>query len=146
LQDTGSPRNLEDMEIKSTKLLDWVAQRIVESQEITYDLATKEPMFFDNQSLIMHNTQYKRHEKKLQIERVNVKHKKVVHKLRSMVDVSGVAPFELMQLHRSIGNALANSISEQELQTIKLKKRISELEEALSPKPLFAKPLAILST
>jgi hypothetical protein len=34
---------------------------------------------------------------------------------------------------------------EQELQTIKLKKRISELEEALTPKPLFAQPLAILS-
>jgi hypothetical protein len=133
------------MEIESTKLPDWVAQRIVESQEITQDLAIEEPMFFDNQSLTLHNTQYKRHEKKLQIERVSVKHKKVVHKLRSVVDVSGVAPSELMQLHHSIGDALADSISEQELQTIKLKKRISELEEALSPRPLFAQPLAILS-
>jgi hypothetical protein len=58
----------------------------------------------------------------------------------------GVAPSELMQLHCSTGDALADSILEQELQTIKLKKRISELEEALTPKPLFAQPLAILST
>jgi hypothetical protein len=66
------------MEIERTKLLDWVTCRIVESQEITQDLATEEPMFFDNQSLTLHNTQYKRREIKLQIERVGVKHKKVV--------------------------------------------------------------------
>jgi hypothetical protein len=95
-------------------------------------------MFFDNQSLTLHNTQYKRHKNKLQIERVSVKHKKVVQKLRLVVDVSGVALYELMQLHRSIGDALADSISEQELQTIKLKKIISELEEAPTPNPLFA--------
>jgi hypothetical protein len=50
-----------------------------------------------------------------------------------------------MKLHHSTGDALVDSISEQELQTIKLKKRISELEEELTPKPLFAQPLAILS-
>jgi hypothetical protein len=44
-------------------------------------------------------------------------------------------------MHR---DALFDSISDQELQTIRLKKRISELEDALTPKPLFANPLAIL--
>jgi hypothetical protein len=87
-QDTTSPTNVEDMEVKSTNLPDWVARRIVESQEITQQLATEQPMFFDSQSLTLHNTQYKRHENKLQIERVSVKHKKVVQKLRSVVDVS----------------------------------------------------------
>jgi hypothetical protein len=62
-----------------------------------------------------------------------------------VVDVSEVAPSELMQLHHSTRDALADSISKHELQTIKLKKRISELEDALSPRPLFAQPLAILS-
>jgi hypothetical protein len=81
----------------------------------------------------------------LHIERVSVKHKKVVQKLRSVVDVSGVALSELMQLHRSTGDALADSILEQEFQTIKLKKIISELEEELNPRPLFEKPLSILS-
>jgi hypothetical protein len=60
--------------------------------------------------------------------------------------VLGVGPSGLMKLHLSMGDALSHSISEQELQNIKLKKRISELEEALSPKPLFAQPLAILSS
>jgi len=47
-KDTGSPGNLEDMEINITKLPDWVARRIVEIQEITQDLVTQEPMFYEN--------------------------------------------------------------------------------------------------
>jgi hypothetical protein len=31
------------------------------------------------------------------------------------------------------------------LENIRLKRRINELEDALSPKPLFAEPLAIIS-
>jgi hypothetical protein len=49
-----------------------------------------------------------------------------------------------MQLHCSIRDSLKDSILEQEFQTIKLKKIISELEESPTPKPLFAQPLAIL--
>jgi hypothetical protein len=33
---------------------------------------------------------------------------------------------------------------EQELENTKLKKRISELEDSLSPRPLFAEPLSIM--
>jgi hypothetical protein len=102
-------------------------------------------MLFEQHSLTLHNTQYNKHERKLHIDKVSVKNRKVVHKSRSVVDVSGVGPSGLMKLHHSTGDALFDSISDQELQTIKLKKRISELEEALTPKPLFAQPLAILS-
>jgi hypothetical protein len=49
-------------------------------------------------------------------------------------------------LHFTIGDALAHSISEQELENVKLKRRISELEDALNPKPLFAEPLAIVAS
>jgi hypothetical protein len=36
------------MEIENTKLSNWVAQRIVEIQDITKDLAIEEPMLFDD--------------------------------------------------------------------------------------------------
>jgi hypothetical protein len=49
-----------------------------------------------------------------------------------------------MQLHCSIGDALADSILENKLQIIKLKKRFSEVEEAPTRMPLFEQPLAIL--
>jgi len=39
---------------------------------------------------------------------------------------------------------LAQSIVEQELENTKLKKRISELEDSLNPRPLFAEPLSIM--
>jgi hypothetical protein len=49
-----------------------------------------------------------------------------------------------MKIHDSIEDSLSHSISEKELQNIKLKKRISELVEALTPKPLFSQRLAII--
>jgi hypothetical protein len=51
-----------------------------------------------------------------------------------------------MQLHHYTGDGIADSILEQELQTIKLKKRISEIEDALSSRPLFSQPMVILSS
>jgi hypothetical protein len=44
-----------------------------------------------------------------------------------------------------MGDALAHSITEQELENAKLKKRISELEVALSPRPLFVEPLSMMT-
>jgi hypothetical protein len=61
------------------------------------------------------------------------------------VGVSGVEPLRFLKLHNTIGDDLAHSISYQELENIILKRRISELEDSLSPKPLFAELLAIIS-
>jgi hypothetical protein len=95
--------------------------------------------------LTLHNAQYNKEEKKLQIEKVHIKNKKITQKWNSKVDVSGVRPSGLLKLHITTGDALAHSISEQELENIRLKRRISELEDTLSPKPLFVEPLAIIS-
>jgi hypothetical protein len=84
------------------------------------------------------NSHYNKEEKNLEIEKINVKNKKVIQKWTSEVDVLGVRPSRLLKLHFTIGDALAHSISEQELDNVKLKRRISELGDALNPKPLFA--------
>jgi hypothetical protein len=101
-------------------------------------------MVFEQHSLTLHNTQYHKNQRKLCIEKVSVKNRKVIHHSTDDLDVSGIGPSALMELHQCIGDALHDSISEQELQTIRLKKRISELEDALTLKPLFPNPLAIL--
>jgi hypothetical protein len=81
----------------------------------------------------------------LQIEKVHVKNKKITQKWNSKVDVSGVGPSGLLKLHITTGDALSHSISKQELENIRLKRRIRELKDTLSPKPLFAEPLAIVA-
>jgi hypothetical protein len=81
----------------------------------------------------------------LQIEKVHVKNKKATQKWSSEVQVLGVGPLGPLKLHFTIENALVHSISEHELENIMLKRRISQLEDALSPKPLFVEPLAIIS-
>jgi hypothetical protein len=143
-QNSGSLRNVVDMEIDNAPMLDWVALRIVESQQIAEELAHEEPTIFEEQSLTLHNAKYNKEERKLQIEKVHVKNKKVTKTWNSKVDVSGVGPSGLLKLHLTTGDALSHSISEQELENIKLKRRITELEDTLSPKPLFAEPLAIV--
>jgi hypothetical protein len=43
-------------------------------------LAHQEPIFFEEQTLTLHNAKYNKEEKKLQIEKVHVKNKKVTQK------------------------------------------------------------------
>jgi len=54
------------------------------------------------------------------------------------VDVSGVGPSGLLKLHITTGDDLSHSILEKELENLRLKRRISKLKDALSPKTLFA--------
>ena len=49
-----------------------------------------------------------------------------------------------MELHRAIDDAISHTIDDQGKESDKLKKRITKLEATLIPRPLFAKPLAIV--
>jgi len=60
------------------------------------------------------------------------------------VDVFGLGPSIILMLHFTIGDSLDHSIIEKELENIILKNRISELEDPLSPRPLFVEPLSII--
>jgi hypothetical protein len=108
-------------------------------------LAQEEPTIFEEYSLTLHNVKYNKEEKRCQIEKVHVKNKKVTQTWTSEVDVSRVRPPRLLKLHIFTGDALAHSILEQEMENIKLKIRINELEETLSLKPFIADPLAIIA-
>jgi hypothetical protein len=123
---------------------EWVVVQIVESQQLVEELACEGPTIFEEQSLTLHNTKYNKEARKVQIEKIHVKNKKVTEKWNSEVDVSGVGPSGILKLHLTTGDALSHSITEHELENIRLKKRISELEDALSPRPLFAEPLSIM--
>jgi hypothetical protein len=82
--------------------------------------------------------------KRLHIERVSMKDKKVTEKWSSEVEVKGLKPSRVLKFHQAMGEALAHSIIKQEIENEILKKRVRELEDALSLKPLFAEPLAMI--
>jgi hypothetical protein len=73
-----------------------------------------------------------------------MKDKNVTEKWSSEVEVKGLKPLGLLKLHQAMGESLAHSIIEYEIENERLKKRVSELEEALTLKPLFEKPLAMM--
>jgi hypothetical protein len=50
---------------------------MVEKKQIAKELSREEPIFFEEQSLTLHNTKYNKEENKLQIERFHVKNKRV---------------------------------------------------------------------
>jgi hypothetical protein len=76
------------------------------------ELAQEEPIFFEDKSLTLHNAQYNNEAKKLQIEKVKVKNKKVAQNLNSNVNVSGVGPSRILKLHITTGDSLSLSISD----------------------------------
>jgi hypothetical protein len=71
-------------------------------------LAQEEPPIFEDKSLTLHNVKYNKEEKKLQIEKFQVKNNKISQNLNYEVDVLGVGP---SKLHITTRDALSNSIS-----------------------------------
>jgi len=67
-----------------------------------------------------------------------MKDKKVTDKRSSEVEFKGLKYSRVLKFHQAMGEALAHSITEHEIKNEKLKKRVKELEDALSLKPLFA--------
>jgi hypothetical protein len=94
--------------------------------------------------LTLHNTKYNKETRKLQIEKIHVKNKKVTNKWSSEGGVSRVGPYGILKLHLTTEDALVHSIIELALENIRLKNSISELEDALSLRPLFVEPLSII--
>jgi hypothetical protein len=81
-------------------------------------LAQEEQIVFEEKSLTLHNAQYNKEEKKLQIEKSHFKNKKVAQKWSSKVDILGVGPSGLLKLQITIGDALAHSTLEKELENV----------------------------
>jgi len=53
-------------------------------------------------------------------------------------------PLDILIFHQATGEALAHSITKRELENAKLKKRIRELEVALSLRPLIVDPFSLM--
>jgi hypothetical protein len=51
----------------------------------------------------------------------------------SEIEIKGFKPSGILWLHQATGDALAHSVSEQELENTCLRKRVKELEAALNP-------------
>jgi hypothetical protein len=75
--------------------------------------------------------------KKLVIEKIHSKNKKVQGKLSSELDLNGVPPSRIVQIHEATGEALKMSVGEMENENATLKDIIKELESALIPHLYF---------
>jgi hypothetical protein len=64
----------------------------METREIVEDLASQEPKIFEEEFVTLHHVTYHKNSKKLLIEKVNMKNKKVVEKWKSEIDFHGVPP------------------------------------------------------
>jgi hypothetical protein len=71
---------------------DWATQRLLENREITQELACQEPIIFEEEFVTLHHAAYNKESKKLLIEKINLKNKKVVEKWNSEIDLHGVNP------------------------------------------------------
>jgi hypothetical protein len=72
--------------------LDWSAQRFLENREITQQLACQEPLVFEEEYVTLHHVAFNKESKKLLIDKINLKNKKVPEKLNSNIDLQGVRP------------------------------------------------------
>jgi len=114
-----------------------------ETKEITKSLTTQGLEIFEEESVTLHHMAYNRSSKKLLIEKVNTKNKKLFEKWTSTIDFHGVTPSTIVQFHEETGEALKEFVGNIERENLELKLKIKELEATLIPKPLFVDPLNI---
>jgi hypothetical protein len=73
-----------------------IEQRMIESRVIAEELASQEPEIFEEESVTLHHATYNKNSKKLLIEKVNLKNKKVSEKWKSEIDFQGVKPLKIV--------------------------------------------------
>ena len=113
---------------------------MAESKLIAKELALDKPILFYKEFVTLHHANYNKETRKLQIGRVNLKDKKVIGKSSFEIDMKGLRRLGVLRFIQ----AIAHSITKQELENAKLKKRIRELEVSLNPRPLCVDPLSIM--
>jgi len=84
----------------------------VENIAITEESACQDPLVFEEESVTFHHATFNKESKKLLIEKINLKNKKVVEKWNSKIDLQGLTPSKSMQFHKTTGEALNSSIDE----------------------------------
>jgi hypothetical protein len=82
----------------------------LETREIVESLITMEPEIFEEEFGTLHHATYNCDSKKLLLEKVNIKNKKLPERWKSSIAFYGVAPSKITQFHRAIGEALKQSI------------------------------------
>jgi len=101
-------------------------------------------MLFEEEYLTLHSASFNKGSKKFVIEKIHEKIKNVQGKLSSELDLNGVPPSKIVQIHEYTGEALNMSDGEMENENSTLKERIKELEDALMPPPIFSSPITTI--
>jgi hypothetical protein len=65
---------------------------------------------FEEESITLHHATYNKNSKKLFIEKVNLKNKKISEKWKSEIDFQGVKSLKFMKFHEATSEALKYSI------------------------------------
>lgn len=83
--------------------------------------------------------------KKLQFNKINVKNDEFISKGNFEINVKGIKPLKSFDFHQAIRDALAYSISMQEVENITLKESIKQLEMDLLLRPFLVEPIFTVS-
>lgn len=132
------------MEIDTSEhILNWAAIHLVESKSFAEKMAHEGPIYFQDDSITMHHSNYQKDTRKLLLQRIYGKGKQVTKKWGSKIEIKNENPSDAMELHRETDEALAHTVDDQEMENSRLKQRIVELEASLNPHPLFSNPLQL---
>jgi hypothetical protein len=104
----------------------------------------KSETFDEDKSFVFQSVVFYSESKNLIIEKRDVKNKKGKSCLE--INLWKMWPSQIYQIHRAIGDALDISIGGLEVENVKLKLQIKELEETLMHLPVIASPLAMINT
>jgi hypothetical protein len=94
--------------------------------------------------MTLHNDLFDKGSKKLVFKKINARNKKVQGRTSSTLDLNGVPPSRIVQIHEATCDYLNMSVRDMESENATLKYMIRELEISLMLMPIFAIPITTM--
>jgi hypothetical protein len=101
--------------------IEWATNKLLENIQITQELVFQEPLIFEEDYITLYHVDLNRESKKLLIEKVNLKKKRVVEKWNFEIDIHGIKPSKVMKFHKATIESLNPSFNEIEVENEILK-------------------------
>jgi hypothetical protein len=94
--------------------------------------------------MTFHSSMFGKSSNKLVLKRIHSKNKKVQGKLNFELDLNGVLPSRIVQVHEAMGETLNMSVGEMDNENATLKNIIKEIESDLMRPPIFYNPISTM--
>ena len=130
--------DVHEMEVDEiSRIRTQITIRLLERRTIVDELAHERLMLLKDYSMMLYHAKCHRDTRRLYLDCVKIKYRWVTKRWGSKIEIKGIDPSRVLQLHKAIRDSLAHTMDDQEKMNARLKKRVENLEMKLKSDTLL---------